>query len=274
MERGVYRQFYELERDHWWFKGMRAICRSQLARVCGAATPGTLRCLDIGCGTGLWTRELEPLGPVWGLDISPEALGYCQTRGLQRLIRGSAEQLPVADASCDIVTALGLLEHLDDDAAFVDELARVCKPGGYVMLLTSAFRSLWSTHDDVVHHKRRYTKRELRRLLGRKGFDVATLSYVNAFLLPAIVGVRLVQRLFAGEDRMLPSRSPDVFRVPEPINRLLYACLWMEDQVLQRVSLPWGVGLLAVMRRNGEPGRVARVVKRVNTCTEPQLIAQ
>ena len=274
MEHAVYQQFYELERDHWWFRGMRTICRSQLARASQLNGRGRLRCLDIGCGTGLWTSELESLGTVWGLDVAPEALQHCRARGLRRLIRGLAERLPIADDSCDVVTALGVLEHVDDDAGLIDELARVCRPGGHVLLLTSAYRGLWSAHDEAVHHKRRYTRAELLRLLSRSEFEIVKLSYVNALLLPAIVGFRLAQRLFQRRCVERPSRSPDVFRVPGPLNHLLYACLWAESRWLRQANLPWGVGVLAVVRRTHEAGRRIEVGREDDACTTPQLIVR
>src|SRR5438445_10012688 len=95
--------------------------------------------LDVGCGTGLWTTTLSELGTVCGLDFSSDALTFCQKRGINQLVRASATSLPFADGSYDIITALGLIEHLDDDKGFVRELYRVCKPGGHLLLLTSAY---------------------------------------------------------------------------------------------------------------------------------------
>ena len=263
MESAVYRQFYELEQEHWWFAGMRAICRTSMARL-PVTTNGSTVCLDLGCGTGLWTQELEAFGRVVGLDLSTEALAFCRARGIPRLLQASAEQVPLADASCQLITALGLIEHMDDDAKFVRELARLSAPGGHVLLLTSAYRMLWSEHDTAVHHKRRYTKRELHTLLTREGlFDIVKCSYVNTTLLPAIVGLRGLRAVLRMKANTSEEGTPDLFRVPAILNALLYGVLRTEGWLLRAVDLPFGVGLLAVVRRTGRAMLSERAVDAV-----------
>ena len=248
MEKEVYQQFYDLERDQWWFAGMRLICRTVLERRLGGAGAGAARCLDVGCGTGLWTKELERFGPGWGLDFSPEALAFCRQRGMARLVRASASSLPFADGSFGLLTALGVIEHLDDDKGMLAELHRVCKPGGHVLFLTSAYQLLWSRHDEIVHHKRRYTDDQFRKLLEGAGFETVRSTYVNTFLFPLVLAVRLVQRML-GTTETAGSGSPDVFMPPAIINRLLYLVLWAEAKLLRVMGFPFGVGLLALARK-------------------------
>lgn len=248
MEALVYTQFYELEQEHWWFRGMRILCRDLLHRLPLDKDTG-MKCLDVGCGTGLWTKELESFGHVCGLDVAPEALDFCKKRGIHRLVRGTAEHLPFRAESQGLITAIGVIEHLEDEKGFLSELFRVCKPGGYVLFLTSAYDFLWSQHDEVVHHKRRYLKGQFARLLAASGFEVVRCSYVNTFLFFPIIAVRLIQRLTVGT-QLARNGTPDVFMPPSLINRLLYRILWMESRLLNFVSLPFGVGLLAITRKS------------------------
>jgi len=117
------------------------------------------RCLDVGCGTGFWTKELETFGQMCGLDVAPEALHFSRKRGINRLVRGTTEYLPFRAESYELITATGVIEHLCDEEGFVHDLYRVCKSEGYILLLTSAYEFLWSRHDEIAQHKRRYTKR-------------------------------------------------------------------------------------------------------------------
>lgn len=114
---------------------------------------------------------------------------------MTRLVRASALQLPLASASFDVITMLGVIEHLDDDKDVCAELHRVCRPGGIVLFLTSAYQFLWSRHDEIVHHKRRYTDEQFRKLLERVGFETIRSSYVNAILFPLVLAIRLAQRM-------------------------------------------------------------------------------
>jgi len=248
VETSVYQQFYELEQEHWWFAGMRILCLTLLKRLqIGNGGEGT-RCLDVGCGSGLWTKELEAFGHVCGLDMAPEALHFCRRRGIHRLVRATADRLPFRSESYGLITAIGVIEHLGDEKDFLSELYRVCRPGGYVLLVTSAYDFLWSRHDEIVHHKRRYTGGQFVQLLVSSGFKVVRKSYANMFLFPPILAIRLGQRLWGGQT-IPETGSPDVFLVAPVVNKLLYWILWTEAKLLNFVTFPFGVGLFAIAQK-------------------------
>ncbi|HZG53808.1 MAG TPA: class I SAM-dependent methyltransferase, partial [Pyrinomonadaceae bacterium] len=159
MERHTYAIMYEVEGSHWWFAGRRRILESFIRSIVaalnlqGRARP---RILDVGCGTGANLEMLAQFGEAEGVDVSEDALAFCRARGLGQVKLGAAEQLPYADASFDLVTALDVVEHLDDDAAGLREMRRVLRPGGRALLFVPAFMWLWGVQDDVSHHRRRY----------------------------------------------------------------------------------------------------------------------
>lgn len=254
MERSVYRQFYELESTHWWFRGMRAICRAVLER---AGVRRGARSLDVGCGTGLWTRELAALGPVLAADTAPEALRFCRERGLRSLVRASGEALPFDGGRCDLVTALGVIEHVEGDRRFLEEMRRVVAPGGHVLLLTSAHPILWSRHDEIVHHKRRYVPHRFRSLLRESGFDVVRLTGVNTILFLPVLFARLAGRLRRRPDGECAG-TPDFRRSAPWVNAALYGILALEARLLRHLGFPFGVGLLALLRRPRSPVRVRK----------------
>ena len=105
---------------------------------------------------------LRRFGDVSGLDMGLAALRHARARGLA-VARGSAENLPVGDAQLDVVVALDVLEHLDDDRRALDEILRVLRPGGVLLATVPAYPFLWSSHDEALGHRRRYRRARAAR---------------------------------------------------------------------------------------------------------------
>src|SRR5438067_8021690 len=196
MQPHTYAIMREVEDTHWWYVGRRRIISSFVQRICdelrseGKREP---RILDIGCGTGGNLETLSKFGQAEGVDISREALDFCRARGLANVREGAAETLPFADESFDLVTGLDVVEHLDDDVAGLREMRRVLRPGGRCLLFVPAFMFLWGVQDDVSHHRRRYTLRELRRVMTEAGFEVERATYANiTFFAPILAGRALM----------------------------------------------------------------------------------
>jgi SAM-dependent methyltransferase len=236
-----YKTFFDLEDRHFWFRAMRSIVFHQARQYVGAEA----RVLDVGCGTG-GTMTLMP--PGWrrvGVDFASEAISFARSRGERDLARATAERLPFESECFDSVFALDVIEHCDDDAAAIAEVARVLRPGGTLILTTPAFMFLWSEHDQVVHHRRRYRRAALHQLITNAGFSVKRLTYFNALLFAPIAAVRFAKRVlpYKGEprsDNVLP---------PAPINEALTAVFGLERRLIDHVDLPVGVSLLAVASR-------------------------
>jgi SAM-dependent methyltransferase len=154
-----YERMYRAEETQWWYAGMRAISLGLLADVRGRlGMDGRLRILDAGCGTGNNVRHLAPAGFALGIDISPEALRFCRSRGVP-VARAEVLSLPFPDGTFDCVTSFDVLYHrwVTDDRAAVSELARVLRPGGLLLARVPALKMLWGAHDEAVHSRHRYT---------------------------------------------------------------------------------------------------------------------
>ena len=113
---------YRAEESHWWFVGRRKILSSFVERIVTNLPREQPRILDVGCGTGANLEMLSQFGSAEGVDVSAEALEFCQARGLKNVRRGEAEHLPYDDNSFDLVTGLYVVEHLDDDVAGLKEM--------------------------------------------------------------------------------------------------------------------------------------------------------
>lgn len=247
VEQQDYRTTYELEGHNWWFVGMRRICLALLGSPPDETDGDRERILDVGCGTGIMLEHLQAGRSATGLDFSVTALEFCRQRRIERLVQGRGEQLPFADSSFAAVTAFGVVEHIEDDRAAVGEWARVLQPGGVLVLLTSAYQWLWSGHDVSNHHTRRYVTAEIEHLLIEAGLQPTRISYVNSFLFPPILVVRIAERIRRRGRPPIPRK--DTGEVPPFVNRFLVWLLDLERRVIERRSLPFGVSIVASARK-------------------------
>ncbi len=176
-----------LEDQYWWFIGRRTILDRALSYFVGRS----VLAVDVGCGSD---RNLKILARhadrVFGLDLSPTAVKLAAGRGLS-VFRASADAISLAASSVHLMTALDVLEHMDDDMATLAEFERVLRPGGHLLLAVPAYRFLWSEHDEALCHRRRYLASELHIKLNHSGFEILKRSYVVFFPFPAILGYRL-----------------------------------------------------------------------------------
>ncbi len=254
MEEIEYRKMFAYEDDHWWFRGKRAIVAGMIRRF--APPAGRARILDVGCGTGANLRALGSFGTTFGTDLHPLALALCRERGVRNVLRATAERLPYAAGSFDVVVLLDVLYHraVDDVDAALAEAHRVCRPGGCLVITDSALEWLRSPHDVAYHAARRFDRRELAARVTQSGFVVVKRSYMNALLFPLALVSRLVDRVRLGRDG---SRS-SLGRVHPAANRVLAGIYGLEARLLRHVSFPIGLSVLLVARKSAARSDGAR----------------
>jgi SAM-dependent methyltransferase len=251
MDPHLYDVFYGIEDHYWWSVGTRRIFFDLIASL---SLDERARVLDVGCGTGVTLRELPGRWRVAaGCDASAQGLAYCRQRGLRALVRADAGRLPFASGCMDLLLALDLIEHLDDDAGCLGEIARVCRPGGHVLVHVPAFPVLWNDKDVLNHHRRRYRRRELLRLLESCGLLAERVLYINFFIFPAALLAALSIRLLHRRRLEMPDpRSLDrLYAIPPALNRAMTALLDLERRLNRQVRLPFGVSLLCLARKAG-----------------------
>lgn len=248
MQGEQYDELYAQELAHWWYVGKRERVVGLLRRF--DASRNTLgrngwRALDVGCGTGGFLAELARLGPAVGMDQAPEALAYCRQRGLPELIQHDVGKCPwpIADGRFAVVTALDVVEHVDDDARLAAEMRRVLRPGGLAVVSVPSFQWLWSYWDEQLGHRRRYTKPQLVRLMRRAGFQVVWASYAECATLPGIAGLRWWKQRRLRRGRPIGSDNEPL---PPWLNRLLVGYGRAENWCARRVPMPWGTSVAAV----------------------------
>jgi SAM-dependent methyltransferase len=236
----TYAILYEGEETHWWHIGRRRIIASFVKEICDRFTERP-RILDVGCGTGGNLTMLAQFGEAEGVDVSTDALAFCRARGLKAKL-GAAEALPFPDASFDLVTALDVVEHLDDDVAGLREMRRVLRREGRILIFVPTFMWLWGVQDDISHHRRRYRLPELRQALTRAGFEVERTTYANiTFLWPTFLG-----RLFMRVTGIKPESESHINIAA--LNPLFARILGAEATFLRFMNFPIGVSGLCVAR--------------------------
>jgi SAM-dependent methyltransferase len=179
-------EMFALEDRHWWFLGKRLL----VAALLSSTELRGRRVLDVGCGTGGVLSALGADTVAVGVDRSRAALTHCRQRGIRNLACADGDKLPFAPGSFDVVTMLDVLEHFADEAALLASVRALLKPGGTLLVSVPAFQFLWSEHDEVLHHIRRYTAGRRRRVLAAADLIVDRVSYTNVVAFPPAVVVR------------------------------------------------------------------------------------
>ena len=242
MDRDYELQTHQAEDRHWWYRGRRQVLEQVIAAL---ALPRQARILDAGCGSGRNMIELARRGTVTGVELSDTSVGLARARHTGDVISGSVLQMPFASASFDLAVCLDVLEHLEDDRAALRELRRVVAPGGSLLVTVPAYQWLWSGHDEVNHHYRRYTQRSLRRVAEQAGWQQVRSTHFNSLLLPVAILLRVLDRF----SRKTTESSLDLWVPPQPFNWLLERPMRLEAAVIGHGGrIPVGLSLLAVFR--------------------------
>ena len=238
MERVVYQQMAELDDRHWWYRARREIIADLIRR--DGMLPDRAQILEIGCGTGHNLAMLGSFGHVEGLELDDEARQLSEKRLGRKVLSSPLPELAgVPDRHYDLIGAFDVIEHIEDDHAALASIATKLKPSGRFIMTVPAHQWMWSAHDVVNHHKRRYAKSDVRRLVERSPLALVKLGYFNSLLFPLAVAERAVSKLRSREDA-------DVTLPPAPLNGALKAIFAAERYLVGRFPLPVGLSLFAV----------------------------
>jgi SAM-dependent methyltransferase len=238
VQRREFEAMLALDERHWWYRGRRRMLAALLE---GVDLPAPARVLDAGCGSGRTLDELSRLGPARGVELNPAALAAARSRG-HEVVEAPVEAIPHEDAAFDLVTCLDVIEHTDDDVTALRELRRVTATAGRLVVSVPAHPRLWSRHDEVNGHRRRYTRRTLRAAAEAAGWRVERMTGFNvAYLAPAAL-VRLTRR------ETSENEGSDLELTPSSLDGLLELPLRAEAALARRgIDLPTGLSLIAVL---------------------------
>lgn len=248
MDKNYYNDYFHLERNHWWFRARLEILEAILKNHLIHNTDKPLRILNAGVATGATTTMLEKYGTVTSLEYDHDCCEFLRNHLQMEVTEASLTDLPFEDQSFDLVCAFDVIEHIEDDGSALREIRRVLKYDGSYFLTVPAFSFLWSEHDEINHHFRRYTRKMLTERIVAAGLSSDYASYFNFWLFPPIAAVRMLQRLTGKKDKTEKPES-DFKRMKGLgfMDGILYRIFKSEMGLLLKngVPLPWGISVVA-----------------------------
>jgi len=250
MEKQYYNEYYKLEREHWWFKARLKILDFNIKKRIFKGLSFSI--LNAGAATGATSIMLKNYGTVQSLEYDKECSIYLSEILNEEVSNASLTALPYSDKSYNLVCAFDVIEHIEDDTKAIKEIHRVLKEDGYIYISVPAFNLLWSKHDEINHHYRRYRLKNLITLIANNGFQIEYASYFNFFLFLPILIIRLFSRLLPDNlDKNSTGSDFEKFNSNKFLNKLMYHIFLSEIYFFRLgLRLPFGVSSMIIAKKS------------------------
>lgn len=243
MEKDFEKKYHDVETEHWWFKSRRKYLLDLVKNA-----PKNSKILDIGCSSGIFLKDLEAIGfkieNLYGIDISDSAIENCKANGVQNSFVMDAQNITLTE-SFDIIIASDCLEHLEDDKKALKNWKSLLKIGGTMYVFVPAYMSLWSYHDTINMHYRRYTNEQLKSKLVAENLSVEKASYWNFFLFIPVYAFRKITSVFNKNKK----GEGDISIGNSFVNSSLFNLILLENKLLKAVNFPFGVSTFCIAKR-------------------------
>ena len=238
MDRIVHQRMAEHDSTHWWYRARREILSDYLRRY--AALPAQARILEIGCGTGHNLPMLARFGTVDAIEIDEDSRAIAAKRLGKPVGDAPLPALPgIERGAYDLVAVLDVVEHIEDDVAALAAMKSLLRPGGKILIAVPAHQWMWSAHDVVNHHHRRYSKASLAAAIAKAGLKPVKMRWFNSLLFPLAAAARIAGRLTGRDDS---DDSPP----PKPVNALFERIFALERHLVGRVPMTPGVSIVTL----------------------------
>jgi SAM-dependent methyltransferase len=245
MDQKFYQEYYKLEREGWWFKARLSI----LENYCQAIiTNPNMKILNVGAATGATSEMLSKYGKVTSLEYDEFCCKFLKEKTGIEAINASLTELPFENNSYDMICAFDVIEHIENDNKAVEEIYRVLKPKGKYFITVPAFQSLWSNHDIVNHHFRRYKKKQLNKLIESRNLKIDHSTYFNFWLFIPISMTRFIlNNIPRKKDSNSSGSDNEILQSSNIINRILYRIFHSEKFLLRiNIKFPFGISILTI----------------------------
>lgn len=245
MQKSVYENYRLLEETHWWFVGRKKIISALLQQK--MIPHHNARALDIGCGTGFLTSLVAEMSDsIYCVEMASEMINILKHKIKNaHIIQGWWPNIKI-DQTFTLITLFDSLEHIEDDKAALKKIESVLEPGGVVVITVPAYQFLWSEHDVINQHKRRYSKELMRTTINEStGLTILRLTYFSSVLFIPIVLIRLLKNVFR-----VHTNGSDIIPLPNILNKTLAWLFGIEANLLRWTNLPFGISLLCIAQKD------------------------
>lgn len=242
MDSRLFDEMLRVENHHWWFVARRKIINAFIKR---AEFKDNIRIFEIGCGNGANLEFLSAHGDVTAIEKSEIALEYASKKNIGTIKQGELPDGIPNDINeeFDLVVMLDVLEHIEDDEECIKVLRNRVSKNGKLLLTIPAHQYLWSVHDEIHHHKRRYSIKQIRELLSKNGWSIKYISYFNTLLFP----LAFIDRKYGSA----PSKKDYKISIPKKwLNWSLQKIFNLEQHLIGIVSYPFGLSIIAFAEIN------------------------
>ena len=245
MEKEFEKNYHRFEKEHFWFLSRRRIIINLVKEF-----PANSKILDIGCSAGFLIEDLINSGfkkeNVYGIDISPQAINTCNEKGLLNCFIDDAEQPESLNTKFDLIIASDCLEHLENESKAINSWFNLLKDEGTLIVFVPAYQFLWSYHDEVNFHFRRYTRKKLNKLIETQQLKILKSGYWNFFLFSPILLTRI---FFKNTGKNKKIETGDLNKIPS-LNWLFKLILYTENFLLNYLNFPFGVSTFSISKKS------------------------
>ena len=239
----AYHTNYQLEDNYWWFLARRQIIRDLIEQNIPISKDEYV--IDVGCGTCGMAKFLSEKFNVVALDKSELAAEYCKKRGIKDVHLTELADFPGEKYKIKVATILDVIEHIEDDKNIARQLYDFLPNGSWLVASVPAYQFLWSYHDVVHKHYRRYTKSKFVDLLKSAGFSIKFSSYFNTLLFPIALAKRFLDIITQVDKK----NEYAIEIVPNFVNKLFTKIFASERKLLKFLRFPFGLSILVLARK-------------------------
>lgn len=241
MDRIVFDRMAEFDNSHWWYQGRRRILETVISDH--LKLPPQAQILEVGCGTGHNLSMLSQHGRVDALEIDDTARDIASQRLGRPVGNSPLPELPGVERDhYEMIGLFDVLEHIEDDVGALKEIGQCLSHGGKLLLTVPAFPWMWTAHDEIHHHHRRYSKATLQKAIEQAGLKVEMLSWFNSILFP----IAAISRIWNKISRKADSDDGQPGPLVNAVLRNLFA---IERHLVGRLPMPPGVSLMVIASR-------------------------